>query len=90
MLTIIPAIVGIHSVIYFDRYAIDAMHSVCLKEAGSYAVGLLAEETTLIRLTFGGYLLSKVVFLEKLFLNFSFFNYRFIFISLHLRMNGIY
>ncbi|XP_010916668.1 ubiquitin carboxyl-terminal hydrolase 17 isoform X2 [Elaeis guineensis] len=44
----------------FLRYAIDVMHSVCLKEAGSYAVGPLAEETTLIQLTFGGYLRSKI------------------------------
>ncbi|XP_008795167.2 ubiquitin carboxyl-terminal hydrolase 17-like isoform X1 [Phoenix dactylifera] len=44
----------------FLRHAIDAMHSVCLKEAGSYAVGPLAEETSLIQLTFGGYLRSKI------------------------------
>ena len=68
-----PAIMGIDSMIYFDRYAIDVMHSACLKEAGSYAFGPLAEETTLIQLTFGGYLRSKVVFLENLSsLNFSF------------------
>lgn len=35
------------------------MQSVCIKEAG--AKGPLAEETTLIGLTFGGYLRSKVV-----------------------------
>lgn len=35
------------------------MQSVCLKEAG--AVGPLAEETTLVGMTFGGYLRSKVV-----------------------------
>lgn len=35
------------------------MQSVCLKEAGT--VGVLAEQTTLIGLTFGGYLRSKVV-----------------------------
>ncbi|URE01609.1 ubiquitin carboxyl-terminal hydrolase [Musa troglodytarum] len=40
-------------------YAIDAMQSVCLKEAGAHAVDLWAEETTLIQLTFGGYLQSK-------------------------------
>ncbi|KAG1334630.1 hypothetical protein COCNU_03G007490 [Cocos nucifera] len=43
-----------------NRYAIDVMHSACLKEAGSYAFGPLAEETTLIQLTFGGYLRSKI------------------------------
>ncbi|URE01611.1 ubiquitin carboxyl-terminal hydrolase, partial [Musa troglodytarum] len=41
-------------------YAIDAMQSVCLKEAGAHAVDLWAEETTLIQLTFGGYLQSKI------------------------------
>lgn len=35
------------------------MQLVCLKEAG--LVGPLAEETTLVGLTFGGYLRSKVV-----------------------------
>lgn len=35
------------------------MQSVCLKEFG--AKGKIAEETTLIGLTFGGYLRSKVV-----------------------------
>lgn len=35
------------------------MQSVCLKEAD--AAGSLAEETTLVGLTFGGYLHSKVV-----------------------------
>lgn len=35
------------------------MQSVCLKEAR--AAGPLAEETTLVGLTFGGYLHSKVV-----------------------------
>ncbi|CAL9090828.1 unnamed protein product [Musa textilis] len=45
----------------FLRYAIDAMQSVCLKEAGAHAVDhLWAEETTLIQLTFGGYLQSKI------------------------------
>ncbi|GLT70694.1 hypothetical protein SLA2020_427550 [Shorea laevis] len=42
----------------FLRYAVDTMQSVCLKEAG--AVGPLAEETTLVGLTFGGYLRSKI------------------------------
>ncbi|THU66695.1 hypothetical protein C4D60_Mb05t16900 [Musa balbisiana] len=42
-------------------YAIDAMQSVCLKEAGAHAVDhCWAEETTLIQLTFGGYLQSKI------------------------------
>lgn len=38
------------------------MQSVCLKEAGAHAVDhCWAEETTLIQLTFGGYLQSKVL-----------------------------
>ncbi|KAG8632826.1 hypothetical protein MANES_18G059900v8 [Manihot esculenta] len=44
----------------FLRYAIDTMQSVCLKEAGVNAVGSFDEETTLIGLTFGGYLRSKI------------------------------
>ena len=44
-----------------NRYAIDAMQSVCLKEAGVNAMDSFAEETTLIGLTFGGYLHSKVI-----------------------------
>ncbi|PIA46469.1 hypothetical protein AQUCO_01500187v1 [Aquilegia coerulea] len=44
----------------FLRYAIDAMQSVCLKEAREIAVGHLAEETSLIGLIFGGYLQSKI------------------------------
>ncbi|KAJ8773311.1 hypothetical protein K2173_028488 [Erythroxylum novogranatense] len=44
----------------FLRYAIDAMQSVCLKEAGVNASGSSEEETTLIGLTFGGYLRSKI------------------------------
>ncbi|CAI0467826.1 unnamed protein product [Linum tenue] len=44
----------------FLRYAIDAMQSVCLKEDGIKAVGSTEEETTLIGLTFGGYLRSKI------------------------------
>lgn len=43
------------------RYAIDTMQSVCLKEAGVHASGSLEEETTLIGLTFGGYLRSRVI-----------------------------
>ncbi|KAG7994178.1 hypothetical protein I3843_01G043900 [Carya illinoinensis] len=42
----------------FLRYAVDTMQSVCLKEAGS--MGPVAEETTLVGLTFGGYLRSKI------------------------------
>ncbi|XP_059637309.1 ubiquitin carboxyl-terminal hydrolase 16 [Cornus florida] len=44
----------------FLRYAIETMQSVCLKEAGVKASGSLEEETTLIGLTFGGYLRSKI------------------------------
>ncbi|GLT71465.1 hypothetical protein SLA2020_434810, partial [Shorea laevis] len=44
----------------FLRYAIDTMQSVCLEEAGVHASGSLEEETTLIGLTFGGYLRSKI------------------------------
>ncbi|XP_031280673.1 ubiquitin carboxyl-terminal hydrolase 16-like [Pistacia vera] len=44
----------------FLRYAIDTMQSVCLKEARVNASGPLEEETTLIGLTFGGYLRSKI------------------------------
>ncbi|KAK4571907.1 hypothetical protein RGQ29_030347 [Quercus rubra] len=44
----------------FLRYAIDTMQSVCLKEAGVKASGSLEEETTLMGLTFGGYLRSKI------------------------------
>uniref|UniRef100_A0A5B7AGH3 ubiquitinyl hydrolase 1 n=1 Tax=Davidia involucrata TaxID=16924 RepID=A0A5B7AGH3_DAVIN len=43
----------------FLRYAIDTMQSICLKEAGVNASGS-SEETTLIGLTFGGYLRSKI------------------------------
>ncbi|XVF17344.1 hypothetical protein REPUB_Repub10bG0112700 [Reevesia pubescens] len=42
----------------FLRYAVDAMQSVCLKEAR--AAGPLAKETSLVGLTFGGYLHSKI------------------------------
>lgn len=44
----------------FLRYAIDMMQSVCLMEAGINASRSLKEETTLIGLTFGGYLRSKI------------------------------
>ncbi|XP_052189322.1 ubiquitin carboxyl-terminal hydrolase 16 [Diospyros lotus] len=43
----------------FLRYAIDAMQSVCLKESGVNASSS-REETTLVGLTFGGYLRSKI------------------------------
>ncbi|KAF9687378.1 hypothetical protein SADUNF_Sadunf02G0087300 [Salix dunnii] len=43
----------------FLRYTVDAMHSVCLKEARVNALDSF-EETTLLGLTFGGYLLSKI------------------------------
>lgn len=43
----------------FLRYSIDAMQSVCLKAAGVGASNSL-EETTLLGLTFGGYLRSKI------------------------------
>ncbi|KAL2892903.1 Ubiquitin carboxyl-terminal hydrolase 16 [Bienertia sinuspersici] len=44
----------------FIRYAIDIMQSICLQEAGVNASGSLLEETTLMGLTFGGYLRSKI------------------------------
>ncbi|KAK6130672.1 hypothetical protein DH2020_035574 [Rehmannia glutinosa] len=44
----------------FLRYAIDAMQLVCLKEAGVKLPTSLDEETTLLGLTFGGYLQSKI------------------------------
>ncbi|KAL1817635.1 hypothetical protein ACET3Z_020209 [Daucus carota] len=44
----------------FLRCAIDTMQSSCLKEATSKSSGSLNEETTLIGLTFGGYLRSKI------------------------------
>lgn len=45
-----------------DRHVIDTMQSVCLMEAGVNASGSLEEDTTLMGLTFGGYLRSKVIF----------------------------
>ncbi|XP_019185636.1 PREDICTED: ubiquitin carboxyl-terminal hydrolase 17-like isoform X2 [Ipomoea nil] len=42
----------------FLRYAVDTMQSIFLKEAG--AKGHFAEESTLVGLTFGGYLCSKI------------------------------
>ncbi|WOK94324.1 ubiquitin carboxyl-terminal hydrolase 16-like [Canna indica] len=44
----------------FLRYTINAMQSDCLRESGAKPDGLLAEETTLIQQTFGGYLRSKI------------------------------
>ncbi|KAM0031709.1 putative ubiquitinyl hydrolase 1 [Helianthus debilis subsp. tardiflorus] len=44
----------------FLRYAIDTLQSVCLKAAGTNTANSLEEETTLIGLTFGGYLRSKI------------------------------
>ncbi|TVU05509.1 hypothetical protein EJB05_48675 [Eragrostis curvula] len=44
----------------FLRYAIDAMQSVCMKEARKGGAHRLAEETTLLQLIFGGYLRSKI------------------------------
>lgn len=44
----------------FLRHAIDTMQSVCLMEAGVKASGSLEEDTTLMGLSFGGYLRSKI------------------------------
>ncbi|XP_074369865.1 ubiquitin carboxyl-terminal hydrolase 17-like [Apium graveolens] len=44
----------------FLRCAIDTLQSSCLKEAASKSAGSLTEETTLMGLTFGGYLRSKI------------------------------
>ncbi|KAK4276877.1 hypothetical protein QN277_014978 [Acacia crassicarpa] len=44
----------------FLRCAIDTMQLVCLTEAGLDASGSSEEETTLMGLTFGGYLHSKI------------------------------
>uniref|UniRef100_A0A0D3H1D6 ubiquitinyl hydrolase 1 n=1 Tax=Oryza barthii TaxID=65489 RepID=A0A0D3H1D6_9ORYZ len=44
----------------FLRYAIDAMQSVCMKEARKSGTHRLHEETTLMQLIFGGYLRSKI------------------------------
>lgn len=45
----------------YYRHVIDTMQSVCLKEVGVTVSGSLEEETTLIGLTFGGCLRSKVI-----------------------------
>lgn len=42
------------------RYVIDTMQSICCLESGVSSSGSWEEETTLVGLTFGGYLLSKV------------------------------
>ncbi|XP_022962072.1 ubiquitin carboxyl-terminal hydrolase 16-like [Cucurbita moschata] len=44
----------------FLRCAIDTMQSICFMEAQAGRSGPVEEETTLIDLTFGGYLLSKI------------------------------
>ncbi|KAL8162386.1 hypothetical protein V2J09_013875 [Rumex salicifolius] len=44
----------------FMRYAIETMQSICLREAGVSGAKRLEEETTLLSLTFGGYLRSKI------------------------------
>lgn len=44
----------------FLRYVIDTMQSICLNEAGVTAPGSFEEETSLMGLTFGGYLRSKI------------------------------
>lgn len=44
----------------FLRYAIDTMQSICLREARTSTPSSLEEETTLMGLTFGGYLRSKI------------------------------
>lgn len=48
------------------------MQSICLKEAGLASSGCLEEETTLIGLTFGGYLRSKVKTKTNLFFGHAF------------------
>ncbi|KAH9604849.1 hypothetical protein KSS87_004790 [Heliosperma pusillum] len=42
----------------FLRYAVDTMQSVCVQLAGS--VGQVVEDATLVSMTFGGYLRSKI------------------------------
>ncbi|KAK9758266.1 hypothetical protein RND81_01G219200 [Saponaria officinalis] len=44
----------------FLRYAIETMQSICLQEAEVKASSSLDDETTLVGLTFGGYLRSKI------------------------------
>ncbi|KAK5824115.1 Ubiquitin carboxyl-terminal hydrolase 16 -like protein [Gossypium arboreum] len=45
----------------FLRYVIDVMQFDCLKKAGVRSSGCSEEETTLIGLTFGGFLRSKIM-----------------------------
>ncbi|KAI3806690.1 hypothetical protein L1987_22604 [Smallanthus sonchifolius] len=45
----------------FLRYVIDALQSVCIKESRKKSLNAIEEETTLIGLTFGGYLRSKII-----------------------------
>ncbi|KAF6151527.1 hypothetical protein GIB67_016339 [Kingdonia uniflora] len=52
--------IGSHLVLDVDKYAIDTMQSLCLREAGVNAKDPWAEETTLVRLIFGGYIRSKI------------------------------
>lgn len=51
-------------VISFNRYAIDKMQSASMKEAKKNGIQQLAEETTLVQFIFGGYLRSKVFFMQ--------------------------
>ncbi|KAL9682843.1 hypothetical protein QQ045_014653 [Rhodiola kirilowii] len=44
----------------FLRYVVDTMQSICMKEAVNKVSSTVEEETTLVGLTFGGYLQSKV------------------------------
>ncbi|KAL8199719.1 hypothetical protein R6Q57_013287 [Mikania cordata] len=44
----------------FLRYAVNTLQSVCLKEIGINTTNYLEQETTLVGLTFSGYLRSKI------------------------------
>ncbi|KAI0495868.1 hypothetical protein KFK09_022175 [Dendrobium nobile] len=44
----------------FLRYAIDAMQYTCIKETGDVAENFLEDTSSLIQLTFGGYLRSEI------------------------------
>lgn len=57
------------------RYAVDNMQSVCLAAKGIKRSVSLHEETTLIGLTFGGYLRSKVILFFLHFLSIDIFGY---------------
>jgi hypothetical protein len=50
--------------ISFNRYAIDNMQSASMEEAKKNGIQQLAEETTLVQFIFGGYLRSKVFFMQ--------------------------